>query len=88
MTSLIKRIQYSDYVYNGLACSLLSARAYQATYGFMRDTIIGCYLAVGLMVFKDALKDSRPLIFWNAVGNVFRPWSALCLNDKGLLDFL
>jgi len=39
------------------------------------------------MVFKDSLKHNRPLIGRNTVGNMFRPWSSLCLNDKGYLEF-
>ena len=54
---------------------------------FPRDTVVSCYLAVGFMVIHPR-KHSRPLIFLNAVGNVFWPRPSLCLNDKGLLAFL
>jgi hypothetical protein len=49
---------------------------------------VGCYLARGLVVFKDTLKDNRPFVFWDAIGNVFWAWSAQCLNEKGCLNFL
>jgi len=32
------------------------------------------------MVFNPR-KYSRPLIFWDAVGNAFWAWSALCLKN-------
>jgi hypothetical protein len=53
------------------------AQADEATNAFMRNTILGCNLAGGLVIFKDTRKHDRPLIFWNAVRDVFRAWSAL-----------
>ena len=44
--------------------------------------LILCNLAVGLMVFKDTVKDNRPLVFWDAIGNLFGAWSALYLNYR------
>jgi hypothetical protein len=70
-----------------LACCLLSLSINESAYGFPRDVVVSRYLAVGLMVF-DLRKHFRSLLLWNAVGNVFRPWPALSLNDKRLLDFL
>jgi len=34
------------------------------------------------MIFKDQLQHSRPLIFWDTVGNLFRAWSTLSLNHR------
>ena len=39
------------------------------------------------MIFNSR-KHNRPLIFWYTVRNVFWARSSLCLNNKGLLDFL
>jgi hypothetical protein len=39
------------------------------------------------MVF-DPRKHNRPMIFWDAIGNIFWPWAALRLNNKRGLGFL
>ena len=64
----------------------VSSNTNKTPYGFTRDSILVCYFSKGLMMFKDTLKDRRPLFGRYTIRNVFRPRSVMCLNDKGCFD--
>lgn len=55
-----ERMQHSYHVYNGLACSLLSAREYQASDRFMRDTILISNFSQRLLVLKHTMEHNWP----------------------------
>ena len=50
-------------------------------YGFPRDAIVVCNLAVGFVVLNSR-KHNQPLIFWYAIGYIFRPWPSLRLDHR------
>ena len=48
-----------------------------ATDGFVRDTICGCYGAERFLLLHHTIHDNRPVFSGNTKFRLFRPWSSM-----------